>query len=534
MTLKVRIDWSKSGFDPNDALQDITAFVMDVRTQRGFRSWKRIEDEPQMTITLRNADRRFSPEVGVSSFAVGYSVMGGFPGAVRLTPFDGTPYAGLLKANLPIQLLFDDVPLWTGYTYTFEPDTMRFGRQTARLTCRGLNWLYKSKRIAAPLYTDTTADVVIADAIAQTAVVITGSALWVLGVPGYSELGDTTYLRPSTAIGAFDTGESTIPLFGFNNSSRDEDKDTTAMGIIQDALEHERGRLFTAADGEITFLSRNAWTRNGTPDVVASNESAATAYKDVDYVGGAQDLKNVVTVQGYQSADSGSGEILYTLLTPITVNAGERRSLEVYIKDDAQNVIAGKDIEPVAGSDTGWANGVTGSINVAARGQKLFIDILASPDATTTLTSLTIRGVRITSDSYTVEARNDASIAVHQQQEQVITIKSMRDVNEAQSIATFELGRRLEVEDGRLDNLQYERGESELSASDAVITTDIGTLYAVSEYQTGHSRKYRVTGLEHRITAQTYTVTYWLEPAYTGDVWVLGTSTLGNNTVLGY
>lgn len=507
MSFKLIVDFNDIGLDPDDSAQDISAYVEQINSRRGFGAYKLIEDEPELTVRLRNTDRRFSPEYSAGA------------------------YYGKLRANKKCQLLFDDVPLWTGFTHLWQPSPLLYGRQDCRLVCRGLTWLLKATTLAQQLYINETADVIIADAIAQTAVTLTGTPLWVLGTAGYGELGETTYIRSSTTIGDFQTGESIIPLFGFNTAERTADQGTPAMTIIKDALEHERGRLWTAADGDITFVSRNAWNGNPAADWTADND-----FDDIAYFGGIEELKNAVVVTGYQSIDGDdSGAVLYRLTAPVRLNAGDRRTIEVYMKDDAGNVVASDNVQPVTGSDLAW-DGDAGNVRVGNRGQVLFIDISNPNDAPTTLTTLTIRGRRIASDSFKVESVDNSSIADFQRQELNINIKSMRDVSEAQGVAVFELDRRTEVASGRMDDIVYQRGFDELTSSDNLITSDIGTVIQVSEDQTGHNRKYRVVRVAYDISVerQSCRVRYGLEPAYTGTIWTIGTSLLGTNTTIGY
>lgn len=547
MSFQLLIDWDNEGFDTGSSYQDVTEYVIDVSTRRGFSAFDLMEDEPDMSVTLNNSDRRFTPRFQgsddvVTSATYGYSaapttLYGGHYTPLVYTEGEAAPYFGKLTANKPIRLLFDGVALWSGYTHVWQPEPLRYGKRLCRLTCRGIVWRLKKKRILVQNYTNVTADKIIGDAVVAAGVPLNAGTLWAVGTPGFSEIGVTTYLNDSTNVGNFDVGESLIERFGFNSKGRDEDSDTTAASVIKDALAHERGRLFTLADGTLRFLKRNAWTVNTSVDWSSESENAATAFMDIRYFSGTEDLANAFTVQGYQAVvETSTNDVLFELSNFVDVLPGREREITTFIKNDAGNVIAADSILPIDPDDVEWRGGRAGSLNVSARAQTLIIRITNGKTLPVRLTALIVRGQRINYDSFKVSARDEASIADLQEQEESITIKSMQSISEANDIANFELGRRLDLTNGYFDDVMYQRGFDELTAGDKLITSDIGTRVRLIDEQVSHNRKYRITRVSHDISAERreYRVTYGLEYAYRGDVWQIGISRLNEDTVLGY
>jgi len=65
-------------------------------------------------------------------------------------------------------------------------------------------------------------------------------------------------------------------------------------------------------------------------------------------------------------------------------------------------------------------------------------------------------------------------------------------------------------------------------------TKDISDRVAVSETVTGATGEYYINGVKHAYQNGTLPrITWWLAPAEPVSFWVLGTSTLGDNTMLG-
>lgn len=146
MQTKVYIDFDNDGSFAT-AGDDITAYVKSMQCKGGF------DDELQhtasggrATITLNNADRRFSPA------------------------YTAGTYYGKLLPFLPLKIdLTDGVTTWTafrGYTEAWEPESGEHGRRECRLS--GIDEISRLQDIdvAIPLQEAETADVIIKKVVA--------------------------------------------------------------------------------------------------------------------------------------------------------------------------------------------------------------------------------------------------------------------------------------------------------------------------------------------------------------------------------
>lgn len=489
-TWTFEIDWNRDGiFD--DAGADISAYVMDARWNVGFREQgKDVAGDAQATLTLDNSDRRFSPE----------NVAG--------------PYYGNDWLMRPFRIRAGSTVMYSGWTDGIQPG---FGNlnQTAVLKARCMRHLLDLYPIGAfPLLLNVRSDTV-ARALLDRAMFLplrlTG--YWVLGRPGYSELGTTTVVAGNHGIHLFDPGDETFAYAGDM-----WDATTSVFSALQDVVSAERGRLFVDRDGRLTFWNRRRMIVN-----ILSGVTLDNTMQGVSYEWGAEIANDIVVNYAPRVVDNGI-TTLWTLEKEVKVPPGETREVTARYNDDSEEMIAALDVQIPQVSDA--TLGMTGTgmalVSFEAGATSAKLTFANSGTTTGTVNTSTITGRKVT-------GRNDASVRVMDRWSQfqngprarTISVRMMDDDDDAWSVARYELVKNRNPV-GMVRSVRLIVRDA--ATLEAVINTPVGGRVRLNEAQTQHSAEYFIIGEEHRLTAGTklHEVTWFTEAAKRFTFWILG------------
>lgn len=511
-TYSFQVDWNRDG-DFSDANENLTDYVTGASWNVGFRElYADVAGESTLTVTLDNHDGRFSPEnaVGAAAYGTQWNLR---PVRVQAVYSGGT------------------VTLWTGWTKSISPMFGKEGTEATLTASGGRVWL-ESQEISLPVMEGLRSDEIltrIMDKVYVPKAVTPGP--WVLGRVGYSELGTSTYLRPSAIVNDFQTGAQT-----FTYAGDDWGGGVSALDAITDVVRAERGRFFFDRAGQAVFWNRQYMATNTT--VTAT---FAGSMQGMTYSYGAR-LANMVTVRCYpRTLGAGASDVLWALDESITLKPGQTKTLRVrYTEDDSDAQIGGVDVIPPNALDSSLV--VTAGQAVIRR----FVSDATSAEIeldqqgliNATVETLLVRGRKLTKyNQITIEERDRASIYDHGQFALDLDISLLDDEVIARNIARYEIGRR-----------KTPRGEVKITimnrdatALEHILAHALGDRITATDERTGHSADHIIVGEEHTLVRSAgmkhHQVTWTLEPAETVAFWLLGVtgqSELGTSTQLGF
>lgn len=505
MTWQLLIDWNDD-LDFSDANEDITGDVMgNLRWELGMRPFENIADENVMKITVNNDDRKYSPE------------------------YSSSPLYGMLLPNLLVQLKYDSVVMWQGLTRDVRPDPFLYGKQTATIECQGIKAQLQEYELYTKLYNNVTADIVIADIITQIAHLPITGTFWMVGEPGFSELGQTTYLGQVSDYAILGEGIHIFPYVGDNLQGADSR--ISAWALIKSLMEVERGHFFLRRDGKVEFWNRHRLLDDTTVDVTIDNTA-----DDIKYATPIEDLVNFVEVECYpRNVSTSTDDLLWQLPQTVTIAPGETETLLApYV--DSNGIELGGEKQRVPGTDLNFARG-TADVSYAHFGQRSEITIENTGATEALLDTLNLRGSQITARTPMVaRARDDASIELYGKRPMKLNLRLLDDLADAKSIAQYELILRSSVL-GRAESVTLE--EQITASTDTQIAKGIGDLVRLIDDQLAHDRNYHIIGERHNLdVGNNILKTEWmLQPVPEVTFWLVGVTgfgELGQTTYLGY
>lgn len=502
-TWEVYVDWGNDGIDSAD---DITPYVHAAAWSLGAREpYQLAADESTLTMTLVNSDKRFSPE-----YASG-------------------PYYGQILPRRRCQVIADGTVMWTGWLETVTPEPSP--QPYARLVAHGPKLYLDESEVYIPLQEGKRSDEIIETILNDVDLPTVTTGVWLLGVDGSSELGETTYVTNSSFGAELEEGSQTFAYAGDTWESG-----VTAYAAIKGVVEAERGRIFFNRSAQPVFWGRQHTQLNRTPS------RTITAASFAEYVYGAN-WANIVRVRfAPRTVSAASNDVLYQLEKDLIVRPGQHIIVRAHYQSAPGVQIAGKDPqEPSTGASTlAYTGGTVTVTDFQADARSALIELTNSDTATAaTVTTLTVLGKKIEIYRPTdVEVHDSASITLHWQRIHQIDASMLDDGDDAHQIAHYELARRKDPF-GELRSLLLLPRDDETVGH--MIGAEIGSVIAVdlSADNINHSGLYIVIGEEHATVdgMSKHQTRLYLERLNLNDVWLLGEagfSELGETTVLGF
>jgi hypothetical protein len=513
----VKVDLNNDG-DYADANETLVR-VMSATWRNGFQQiYDPVCRDSTATIIVDNSDGKYSPEHagGIAGLARGKRIQ------ITMT-VDVTEYV-----------------MFTGWIDSIAPVPGQFGEQTARITAT--SWVNKAGHAEAnvPLLADVRADVALETVVELAPCMPPGvlSSSWLLGVSGWSEIGQTSYLGTVSNYIITDTGVSVMGIIGDKWSDG-----VKVMAAAREVAGREFGRLFLRRDGRLEF-----WNRNHLPAITTSAKTYAGIMADMNYEY-ADVIYNQITVRAHSRRIGSAPEVLGYYNREIIVQGGSSKTITYRYADSAAGVkVAGRDIiEPISNTDFVALSGTGGTGFDVSGSITTKINRESSTSCEITFTNVgvidayiqvnsQVRGTKITDYGEVVVVKtNDSSIATNGVYAYVYPY-AVESEAEASYMAEYLLDLYKDAR-GYVKSISIDAYALTTNISDIAALT-IGSRITVTEPKTNASGDYFIIAEEHIVSADraSHRVKFSLEPAGIYAFWLLGTTgygELGQTTVLG-
>jgi hypothetical protein len=502
------------------ATQDITADVLSADWELGFgQPYAHIARPARATLVLNNSAGQYAPENA--------SALSGFDAGKALRIRSTFQAATRQHAVLWIRRV--------------EPDGNQYGERRAKITCEGFLARAQRHQADVPIQLNKTADQIVEALLEATLLYPPGFAgYWLVGAPGYTELGHTTRLGDTATYSDFDTGISVFPYAMDNNRSG-----SSLYAALRLVAESEQGRVGTDRDGKVFFWSRHHLALDTTSD-----EMFDDMMFDLDYRYG-ESLVNRITVRhNPRKLDATGTPTLGTLDRALWIRAGESREVMVRFADGSGARISSTSvITPVANTDytansaeDGSGSDLTGLVAVTleamAQSARLNFTNNANVDAYVQ-PGATVRGNDKLTDFGQMEVshQDDASAAAYGLRSEVVNARLLEDPVVAENLARWLVVSRGDARgEARRVTFKPRRSDGLMTAA---LSRVIGDRVTAQETHTGLSADFFIVGERHRLRGggMDHTVIWTLEPASAQLFWILdkvGYSEIGQTTILGY
>ncbi|MCA9913725.1 MAG: hypothetical protein KC496_10270, partial [Anaerolineae bacterium] len=540
---RVYIDFDRDD-DFSDAYEDITAYCQTAEWQIGAtQPYQQVSDEASATFMLNNADRRFSPE------------------------YVESPYYGELDIHLKLKVectftwlgTETTYPLYLGFIESIRPEPAK--RTDCTIKCVSAKQQLQDQYIQLPLLTNVRSDEVIQIILERLIMPpAINSNAWFLGVPGSSEIGETTYLADSSVAMDLDVGTKTWPyvadtwdanFYGNQYVGEDWSGGFKAWDAIKDVIRAERGRFYFDREGKAVFQARDHDQTNyinwGGFDTDTTSPAVETVVSDLNNYSYGKYIYNEVEVNAYPRQADSVDSLLYELPEPITVRAGDERSISAkYTPDDADYEVSA--IEPYI-SEITYSGPLSFSVEYMATRAKITIKNVAqtseedskgtlleydfhtmtstrqtsSNDDTLDgeLTTLKITGKKLIAfDKVTTEKVDGVSRSRYGARAYRIDAKLMDDINDANAMAEYVLSQRKDPY-GAYESLVLKPFNR--STINRALTALIGRKYTLYDDSQGHEADYVIIGESWRFHKdQGWQCTKFLENVEDQLRWMLG------------
>jgi len=491
-TWTIAIDWDKNS-NYTDTYDDVTSRVIAANWFLGMRQpYQEVADNSALSLTLRNDDRRYSPE------------------------YSGSPLSGKIRPLRPVRIQSNDGTTtrthWTGWIESIQPTVSKNGERIVKILATGPMQFFTEAETKVTLQENKRTDEIIAALLAEV---------------------------PNAPTSVLDQGNTTLTTAGDNwvrqGGFTDAEKDTFDIyRAIADVTASERGRFFFDREGRVIF-----WRRHH----LLSEQEVSATFNDtmtgLNYVyAGIDQLKNEIYVACQpRSISASSTELLWELNDAvIVVQPGATRRLYVKYSDDAGNRIGARDVTL---TNVTYLQGTTSaSINAKANGAELVFVNSGSSEAI--VQTAEVRGKKITTfDRLEAIAKDDTSITTYGRRTMRINLPSLSSLDDAQYIADFERSRRKDPRGAVTSITVTSHGKNGGSYHDQQLARTLGDRLVVQETQTAHDASYYIIGEAHSLVqgATLYQTTWYLEPAPVVYPWKLGDATysvLDSTTLLTY
>lgn len=518
-TWTIAIDWARNGTF-HDTYDDVTDRAIMAQWFLGFRQpYQDAADNSVLALTLKNNDRRYSPE------------------------YASSPLAGSIVPFRPVRIQSSDGLVmrthWRGWVESFQPAVNRYGQRVVKIIATGPMQFLKAAETNIALQENRRSDEVVADLIQEVVFPPSLAAAWVLGRTGNSEVGATTFLASTSTFSDLDTGALMLEMAGDNwvrqGGLADAKQDTfNVYHAIRDVAAAERGRFLFDRAGKALFWNRHHLLEGGVPAALFDDTMTGMAY----VYAGLEHMKNEVVVTCHPRNISDSDQdVLWELEgAVIHVSPDEPRTVYVKYKDEEGNRVGAKDVTV---GDLEFDRGTaTATVEAKASGAELTFTVTGGEPAV--VTRCIVRGRKIVDfGSLEAKATDAASIVSYGRRTLRLNLPLIDNLDAAEHIATREKNRRGQPQ-GSVSMIQaVSHGKTGGRQHQHQLALTVGDTIAIAEGQTGHEAEHTIIGEAHTLSAGAtlYETTWYLEAAPASYPWKLGVegrSEVGRTTALTY
>ena len=514
-----------------DLYDNVKAWTTDAEWFLGsHRPYQDDADDSMLRLRLKNIDKTFSPE------------------------FAGSPLKGVLVPYRPVMVRSSDGATtrthWTGWIESLEPMPDQYGERMVDVRAAGSMLFFEDAETTLAVQENKRTDEIIDTLLNEVSIPPALSEAWLIGVTGYGEIGASAYLADTIIPHSLEAGKTTLAYAADNWMRPRNPGETTTDSFnvyraIKDVVSAERGRFFFDRTGQAQFWNRHHLLTNTAVTATLDN-----TMNDITYEYAALgEFKNEIVVTCHpRTVSAGSNDLLWQLDQPLTIRAGETKTLNVSYRDDSENRIGGKNVQL---ENVTFSEG-SAEVRLIAGGNRATLEIInnaastasahhngspSSGEGSAILATAELRGTKITSfGQMEADAHDLTSQAFYGRRILRMNLPSVDRLDDAQTIADFELGRRAQP-NGKARTLKL-ISDAKLGGGQHVqqITRTIGDLIGVKEGQTAHDKQYFIIGEEHKLTnkGEVLETTWYLEPSAEGRWWLLGTGALNQTTRIAY
>ncbi len=508
-TWTIAIDWDRDGNfsgEHDDVTRRLVKAEWFVGLQRPF---KEAADGSTLLLTLKNEDRRFSPE---------YS-------------------SGSLHGNLaplrPVKIESNDGSStrihWSGWISAIIPTAGKSGAREAAILAHGAMHFLKAAETQIELQENQRSDQII-DALVQEVIFPHSlSHSWVIGDSVYSRAGASTILSELRASADYEEGKLWLKMAGHNwvrqGAYADEPSDTfDVYRGIRDVAAAERGKFFFDREGKAVFWNRHHILDNDQVDASFQDDMSDMQYA---FASPEQTKNEIIVTCHPRSVDQRPSTLWELKNAVIRVAPGDTREVYVKYKDEKDKRIGGKEVEV---ADVEFAKGsCLATVEAKANGANLvFKNESDSQEAI--VERCRVIGRKIV-DEGQMDARaiDQSSITYFGRRTLNINLPSIDDLDQAQFIADFERDRR-ETPFGMAQSISLQSHAQNGGARHAdQLDLNVGSLIRLRETQTAHDANYFIIGESHELAGggQHWRTTWYLEPQIAPLPWKLGDALRG-------
>lgn len=512
----IEIDWEREG-NFNGIYADVTAYVLNANWFIGMRqAYQEMGDDSFLELSLRNDDKRFSPENSSS------------------------PLSGFLAAYRPVRVQSNDGTTtrthFTGWVESIQPTVNQYGERQVKITCAGPMQFYKAQETRLTIQENQSTDAIINALLNEVRLPPALDGMAIIDLPG-SIIGSVNIVGDTTINRNLDNGKSTLAYAADNWSQPDADGSRNSFNVyqaIEDIVAAERGRFYFNREGEAIFLNRHHLITDQTLTATLDNGMVEMAYRYAHQ----GDFANYVTVNCHpRSISVSETELLWQLDQEITLQPGEEREINAPYKDGSNNRIGGRNValSNVSFAETG--NFLAGTVILENAGANQSTVLIRNPHNANDvkLATCELRGQKITDfGTMQAQASDGISMVKYGQRRMALNLPSVDNQEYAQGIADFELLRRKEPT-GKVQTVTLRsHGKNQDSIHNLQLARTIGDRIRVIENQAEHDEHYFIIGEAHRLgdAATNYETMGYLESATEGDFFIIGTDEIDSSAVM--
>jgi hypothetical protein len=469
-------------------------------------------NEGEATITLKNANKRYSPE------------------------YSSSPLYGYMKARRKFTADIQNssgtwVRRWTGWTVSYAPEPGANRNKRAEIKCHQGKFLLDRIKFNQTFSADTTT----ADAVIES-VVMHGfmSAATALQAPlNRARLSAGFYFVNPDDIMNLETGISTLI------SNSEEWVDAPGARVIEAVVNVDRGFFFIDASGKVIYYNRHHYLDPalGLTNTTLSLDTETTAFT---YVYG-EGYANTIRVNYYPPGDRTG--IVWQSKTPFLMPQYPRtkefkikfeyeEGKRVTVKEIAAFGVGGNDSTISATNGLGDVSAKIGASFVLSGGGGTLM--LANYTRQRVQVSVILRGtIKESYGGQTITVQNEDELSGGQVLA-TVSSKVLETENDARNLAQYLLEQASNAV-GQFTTITLLNKTNALL--DKMLSTVLGSKVTLTEGQTAHSGKaYYICGIDETWRSDAPLESrYSLAPIFRlPPVWVLGTSVLGTDTNLAY
>ena len=486
MPFQFLIDWNDDR-DYSDSSEDVTADVLQADWRLGMgRAFETMCSESTATLTLLNHSHKYNPGGAIGT--AGGSVLLQRRMKIRDVTSGGT------------------TELWNGwldyYQVDWKPEGSYSGQTSITFYGKGPMAYLQDSQVSLQTYYNTKANVIIRDVLAQAQLPSVAGSVWLLGVPGYSELGQTTILANESAYSSLGTATTTLTRYS-------QDETTSAWDVIQEVVDAEIGQFYFGRDGRAYFAN---WTNSVLTASIAGTVAETGTYKPIGlkYTYGA-DVHNVVRVTGKQRQTDDDDQVLWRLNGGFGVPAnGTIEMLATLRREEGQYVSS----TGVTYQNDEWSSG-TATILLQPYGPDVRVILIGGTATGGTLVNLELVGpATYTQNGMAVEVKDQTSINLRGRRFADYDRPALSTYAELEDHAD-KLLNQYKTPRQLIEAVTFRQGDDGITNAHLIqwgmktgLALDFPNYNAAEPYDT-----YQIIGEAHNWQPGTHEVTYTLQPA---------------------